>query len=77
MGLSLLSGAHMTLFPRVHNLLKERDAEHVVLFGGGIIPDADVVTLKTQGIAEIFTPGAPLADITNWLAATLDKKEKS
>lgn len=76
-GLSLLSGAHMTLFPRVHDLLKERGVDHVVLFGGGIIPDADVVTLKNGGIAEIFTPGAPLGDITDWLANTLDTKEKA
>ena len=76
-GLSLLSGAHMTLFPRVLESLKERGAEHVVLFGGGIIPDADVVTLKEMGVAEIFTPGAPLATITDWLADTLDKKENA
>jgi methylmalonyl-CoA mutase C-terminal domain/subunit len=74
-GLSLLSGAHMTLFPRVLTLLKERGADNVVCFGGGIIPDADVVTLKELGVAEIFTPGAPLASITDWLAATLDAKE--
>jgi methylmalonyl-CoA mutase C-terminal domain/subunit len=76
-GLSLLSGAHMTLFPRVLELLKERNAEGVVCFGGGIIPDADVVTLKEMGVAEIFTPGAPLADITTWLGDTLDKQEKA
>jgi methylmalonyl-CoA mutase, C-terminal domain len=75
-GLSLLSGAHMTLFPRVLELLKERNAEGVVLFGGGIIPDADVVTLKEMGVAEIFTPGAPLAEITDWLGEALDKQEK-
>ncbi|HUR77783.1 MAG TPA: cobalamin B12-binding domain-containing protein [Acidimicrobiales bacterium] len=76
-GLSLLSGAHMTLFPRVLDLLNERGAEQVVCFGGGIIPDADVITLKDLGVAEIFTPGAPLADITNWLAEALDTKEKA
>ena len=76
-GLSLLSGAHMTLFPRVLDLLKERGAEHVVCFGGGIIPDADVVTLKELGVAEIFTPGAPLASITDWLAEKLDSIEKA
>jgi methylmalonyl-CoA mutase C-terminal domain/subunit len=67
----------MTLFPRVLEQLKERGAEHVVLFGGGIIPDADVVTLKEMGVAEIFTPGAPLATITDWLADTLDQKENA
>jgi methylmalonyl-CoA mutase, C-terminal domain len=76
-GLSLLSGAHMTLFPRVLELMKERGAEHVILFGGGIIPDADVVTLQQMGVAEIFTPGAPLAEITTWLAEALDSKEKA
>ena len=75
-GLSLLSGAHMTLFPRILDLLKERSAEHVVLFGGGIIPDADIPVLKEMGVAEIFTPGAPLASITTWLEDTLDKLEK-
>ena len=75
-GLSLLSGAHMTLFPRILDLLKERGADHVVLFGGGIIPDADIPVLKELGVAEIFTPGAPLASITTWLEATLDKLEK-
>ena len=76
-GLSIMSGAHMTLFPKVLALLRDRGADHVVLFGGGIIPDADVVTLKDMGVAEIFTPGAPLASITDWLADTLDKKENA
>jgi methylmalonyl-CoA mutase C-terminal domain/subunit len=75
-GLSLLSGAHMTLFPRVLELLRDRGADHVVCFGGGIIPDDDVVTLKGMGIAEIFTPGAPLDEITSWLETKLDSMEK-
>ena len=75
LGLSLLSGAHMTLFPRVIALLRDRGAEDVLVFGGGIIPDADIPKLKEMGVAEIFTPGAPLASITEWLAASLDRIE--
>lgn len=66
-GLSVLSGAHMTLFPRVVELLVERDAADVVVFGGGIIPTADIVALKKAGLAEIFTPGTPLADVVAWV----------
>jgi methylmalonyl-CoA mutase C-terminal domain/subunit len=66
-GLSLLSGAHMTLFPRVLDLLKEKGADDVIVFGGGIIPDADIPKLKQLGVAEIFTPGATMASITEWL----------
>jgi methylmalonyl-CoA mutase C-terminal domain/subunit len=67
-GLSLLSGAHMTLFPRVVELLAERDASDVVVFGGGIIPQDDIAALKAQGLAEIFTPGTPLSEVTAWVA---------
>ena len=66
-GLSLLSGAHMTLFPRVLDLLKEKGASDVLVFGGGIIPDADIPKLKAMGVAAIFTPGATMASITEWL----------
>lgn len=66
-GLSLHSGAHMTLFPAVIAELKRRQAEDIVVFGGGIIPDDDIAALKKQGVAEIFTPGAPLASIVDWL----------
>lgn len=66
-GLSLHSGAHMTLFPAVIAELKRRKAEDIVVFGGGIIPDDDIAALKKQGVAEIFTPGAPLASIVEWL----------
>jgi methylmalonyl-CoA mutase C-terminal domain/subunit len=66
-GLSVLSGAHMTLFPRVVELLVERDATDIVVFGGGIVPAADIVTLKEKGLAEIFTPGTPLADVVTWV----------
>jgi methylmalonyl-CoA mutase C-terminal domain/subunit len=74
-GLSILSGAHMTLFPRVSDELKARGLDDVLLFGGGIVPAPDIVVLKEQGVAEIFTPGAPLASITDWLAAALDQRE--
>jgi methylmalonyl-CoA mutase C-terminal domain/subunit len=66
-GLSVLSGAHMTLFPRVVELLRERDAADIVVFGGGIIPAGDIGTLKDAGLAEIFTPGTPLADVVAWV----------
>ncbi len=65
-GLSSLSGAHMTLFPRVADLLKEQDAD-VVIFGGGIIPEADEAALREAGIAVVFTPGTPLHEITAWV----------
>jgi methylmalonyl-CoA mutase, C-terminal domain len=68
-GLSILSGAHMTLFRRVVELLKERGASDIVLFGGGIIPDGDIPALKELGVAEVFTPGTPTADIVAWVTA--------
>ena len=74
-GLSLLSGAHMTLFPKIIDLLKQRGLDDVLIFGGGIIPDADIPKLKEMGVAGIFTPGASMASITEWLAATLDERE--
>jgi methylmalonyl-CoA mutase C-terminal domain/subunit len=74
-GLSLLSGAHMTLFPRIVELLEERGAEDVLVFGGGIIPEADIPALKDRGVAEIFTPGATMVSITEWLEKTLDERE--
>ena len=70
-GLSVLSGAHMTLFPRVVELLAERDAADVVVFGGGIIPADDINSLKESGLAEIFTPGTPLADVVTWVEANI------
>ena len=66
-GLSLHSGAHMTLFPRVMEVLKEKGAEDILVFGGGIIPDDDILELKKVGVAEIFTPGTPLEDIVTYL----------
>jgi methylmalonyl-CoA mutase C-terminal domain/subunit len=66
-GLSVLSGAHMTLFPRVMALLRESGAGDIVVFGGGIIPDADIAALTAQGVAKIFTPGASTTDIVAWV----------
>jgi methylmalonyl-CoA mutase C-terminal domain/subunit len=66
-GLSVLSGAHMTLFQRTVDLLKENDATDVVLFGGGIVPDDDIPLLESMGVAKIFTPGATIDDIVGWV----------
>ena len=66
-GLSILSGAHMTIFYRIMKLLKDNKAENIVVFGGGIIPEADKLALKEMGVGEIFTPGTPTADIISWL----------
>ena len=66
-GLSLLSGAHMTLFPRILELLRKEDAADIIMFGGGTIPDDDVRTLKQMGVAEVFTPGASTLDIVEWV----------
>ena len=74
-GLSLLSGAHLTLFPRVVEELAGRDLGDLLVFGGGIIPDADVRVLQQQGIAEIFQPGASLRGISDWLERTLDERD--
>ncbi|MGI8573885.1 MAG: cobalamin B12-binding domain-containing protein [Egibacteraceae bacterium] len=68
-GLSIHSGAHMTLFPRVVELLRERDADDIVVFGGGIVPKQDIAKLKEQGVAEIFTPGARTTEIVEWVRA--------
>jgi methylmalonyl-CoA mutase C-terminal domain/subunit len=73
-GLSILSGAHMTLFARVIELLRERDAADIVVFGGGIIPDADIEELYRMGVAKIFTPGAPTTDIVAWVRAELGRE---
>jgi len=70
-GLSVLSGAHMTLFTRLLDLLKEQGADDIVVFGGGIIPDADIVELTAMGVSKIFTPGAPTTDIVAWVNAEL------
>src|SRR4051812_47344857 len=74
-GLSLLSGAHLTLFPRVMEGLRNRDLGDVLVFGGGVIPDADAHELREQGVAEIFGPGASLKGISHWLEQALDARE--
>ena len=74
-GLSLLSGAHLTLFPRVMSELGDRDLSHVLVFGGGVIPDADARALRDQGVAEIFQPGASLKGISAWPETALDERE--
>jgi methylmalonyl-CoA mutase C-terminal domain/subunit len=68
-GLSVLSGAHMTLFTRVLELLRERGADDVVVFGGGIIPADDFGPLAELGVAKIFTPGATTTEIVDWVRA--------
>ncbi len=70
-GLSILSGAHMTLFARVLELLRERGADDVVVFGGGIIPDADIPELERLGVAKVFTPGATTREIVEWISSAV------
>jgi methylmalonyl-CoA mutase C-terminal domain/subunit len=70
-GLSILSGAHMTLFRKVLDLLEEREARDILVFGGGIIPDADIPLLEEMGVAKIFTPGATTREIVDWVDTTL------
>lgn len=74
-GLSLLSGAHLTLFPRVMDELRSRDLADVLVFGGGVIPDADARALKAEGVTEVFGPGSSLKGICTWLETTLDAAE--
>jgi methylmalonyl-CoA mutase C-terminal domain/subunit len=76
-GLSILSGAHMTLFKRVLELLAERDASDIVVFGGGIIPDADIPLLSELGVARVFTPGASTQDIVAWVDTLRDRAQAS
>ena len=70
-GLSVLSGAHMTLFQRVLDLLAEQDAQDIVVFGGGIIPEDDVSLLEQMGVARVFRPGATTYDIVDWVNEAL------
>lgn len=74
-GISLLSGAHMTLFPEVLRLLKERGAEDIVVFGGGIIPDDDIPKLENMGVARIFTPGASLEEVVAFVRERFGKQK--
>ena len=70
-GMSILSGAHMTLCPKVVELLKEKDAADIKVFVGGIIPEGDIQTLLDAGIAAVFTPGTPTQQIVDWAYANL------
>jgi methylmalonyl-CoA mutase C-terminal domain/subunit len=76
-GLSVLSGAHMTLFPRVMQELDTRGLDDVLVFGGGIVPASDIVELKAAGVAGIFTPGTSMDEITTWLENALDERENA
>ncbi len=73
-GLSVLSGAHMTLFPKVVELLASREATDIVVFGGGIIPEEDAAALLAAGLAGIFTPGTRLSEITDWVDSHIPKR---
>ncbi len=66
-GLSILSGAHMTMFPRVQELLREKGAEHVLITGGGILPEDDITALQKMGIGRLFTPGAATDEIVKYI----------
>ena len=77
LGLSLLSGAHLVLVPRVIQLLSENDRSDVLIMVGGIIPDADIDVLKSAGVARVFTPGSALSEISTWLADELDSRERA
>ena len=76
-GLSILSGAHMTQFTRVLELLAERGASDIVVFGGGIVPEADIIELERLGVAKIFTPGASTTDIVAWVNEDLGPRREA
>lgn len=76
-GMSIHSGAHMTLLPRVVELLRERGAEDITVFGGGIIPAEDLPELRRQGIAAVFTPGTSIAAIVDWIRANIPERAGS
>ncbi len=75
LGLSLLSGAHLVLVPRVVDLLKQQGRDDVLLLVGGIIPEDDIPLLEAAGVARVFTPGASLDEMSSWLETTLDTRE--
>ena len=72
-GVSILSGAHMTVFPKILGLMKEKGIGDVLLFGGGIIPEKDIADLKKQGVGELFTPGAPTGEIIGFIRSWVAK----
>jgi methylmalonyl-CoA mutase, C-terminal domain len=73
-GMSIMSGAHMTLFPAVIDLLREQKATDILIFGGGIIPDDDIPRLKDMGVAAIFTPGSSTQDIVQWIRSNIQTR---
>lgn len=73
-GLSVLSGAHMTLFAKVMDLLAQRDASDIVVFGGGIIPEGDIPELERLGVAKVFTPGATTTEIVEWVRGNVTQQ---
>ncbi|UCD16807.1 MAG: cobalamin B12-binding domain-containing protein [Candidatus Zixiibacteriota bacterium] len=75
-GVSILSGAHMTLFPAIRKLLDERQADDIVLFGGGIIPDEDIAALEKRGVARLFTPGATTEETIAFVREAVSKRGK-
>jgi methylmalonyl-CoA mutase C-terminal domain/subunit len=76
-GLVALSGAHLTVLPRVMEELDTRGLDDVVVFGGGSVPDADIAELHAEGVAAVFAPGAPMDDVSSWLEGALDEREAS
>jgi methylmalonyl-CoA mutase C-terminal domain/subunit len=70
-GMSILSGAHLTLFPAVIELLAVKGASDIVVFGGGVIPTDDVTQLHSSGVAHVFTPGTPISDVVEWVSANV------
>lgn len=76
-GMSILSGAHMTLFAELMELLEAQDATDIVVFGGGIIPEADIPPLQEMGVARIFTPGTPTQEVVDWVQAHVPDKSVS
>jgi methylmalonyl-CoA mutase C-terminal domain/subunit len=75
-GLSILSGAHLTLFPKILSLLRERGGEDIVVFGGGIIPDEDAAQLKDAGVQAVFTPGTATGDVIQWVRSHVPPRRR-
>ena len=73
-GLSIMSGAHNTLFPAVMEAIAEKGVDDIVVFGGGIIPDEDIATLRSKGVKGLFTPGTSLQDIVNWVRESVQPR---
>ncbi|MEW6193890.1 MAG: cobalamin B12-binding domain-containing protein [Bacteroidota bacterium] len=76
-GISILSGAHMTIFPKILNLMKTKNVDDILLFGGGIIPEEDLMRLKELGVGELFTPGTPTTEIIDYLKSWVEKHPKN